>query len=153
MSKLKDKIVKNLSIRNRRASFEYSFLDKFTAGMRLTGTEIKSIRLGKVNLDDAYCLLLNGEMFVRNLHVNEYAQGTRFNHDPKADRKLLLTKRELRKVENELKNQGLTIIPIHIFINDRGYAKMEVAIAKGKKLHDKRESIKERDVQREMDRE
>ncbi len=153
MSKLKDKIVKNLSIRNRRASFEYSFLDKFTAGMRLTGTEIKSIRLGKVNLDDAYCLLLNGEMFVRNLHVNEYAQGTRFNHDPKADRKLLLNKRELRKVENELKNQGLTIIPIHIFINDRGYAKMEVAIAKGKKLHDKRESIKERDVQREMDRE
>jgi SsrA-binding protein len=152
MSKLKDKIVKNLSIKNRRASFEYSFLDKYTAGMCLTGTEIKSIRLGRVNLDDAYCLLLNGELFVRNLHVHEYEQGTRFNHDPKADRKLLLNKRELRRLGNELKNQGLTIVPTLIFVNDRGYAKMEIALAKGKKLHDKRESIKERDVQRELDR-
>ncbi|MCU0450717.1 MAG: SsrA-binding protein SmpB [Bernardetiaceae bacterium] len=152
MAKLKDKIVQDLHIRNRRASFEYQFLDKYTAGICLKGTEIKSLRLGKVNVDDAYCLFVGDELFVRNLHINEYEKGTRFNHDPKADRKLLLTRRELRKLAQALKNVGLTIVPTHIFISDRGFAKVDIALAKGKKLHDKRESIKERDVKRDLER-
>lgn len=152
MAKLKDRIIQNLNVRNKRASFEYAFLDKLTAGIKLSGTEIKAIRLGKVNIEDAYCVFMQGELFARNLNISEYEQGTRFNHEPRADRKLLLTKRELRKWEVEVKNTGLTIIPIRLFINEQGWAKLEIAIAKGKKLYDKRETIKERDTKRELDR-
>lgn len=153
MAKLKDKIIKNVSIRNKKASFEYQFLDKYVAGIQLKGSEIKSIRLGKVNLDAAYCLFLNGEFFVRDMNITEYEKGTYYNHQPKADRKLLLKKRELRRIQNELNNVGLTVVPTHLFVNEKGLAKLEIAIAKGKKLFDKRETIKERDVKRQMERE
>ncbi len=147
-----DKISKNFNISNRRAGFEYSFLEKYVAGIVLTGTEIKSIREGKVNLQDAYCLLLDNELFIRNLHISPYTEGTHYNHEPLRDRKLLLTRRELRKLASNLKDQGLTVIPIRIFSSDRGLAKIEIALAKGKKLYDKRETIKERDVKRDSDR-
>ena len=150
--KMSDKINKKVNIKNKRASFEYFFIDTFTAGMVLTGTEIKSIRQGKVNFQDAYCLFMDDELFVRSLHISPYTEGTHYNHDPIRDRKLLMTKRELRKLAENLKDQGLTIIPIRLFTSERGLAKMEIALAKGKKLYDKRESIKERDVKRETDR-
>lgn len=149
---MSEKIVKNVNIVNRRASFEYFFLDTFSAGMALTGTEIKSIRQGKVNFQDAYCLFLEDELFIRSLHISPYTEGTHYNHDPLRDRKLLLTKRELRRLSENLKDQGLTIIPTRLFTNERGLAKLEIALAKGKKLYDKRDSIKERDVKRETDR-
>lgn len=149
----KDKIQKKVEILNRKASFEYQFLDTFTAGLVLSGTEIKSIRQGKVNLTDAYCLFHQQELFVRNMHISAYEEGTHYNHEPIHDRKLLLSKRELKKLQNELKNVGLTIIPTKLFISDKGYAKLNIALAKGKKLYDKREDIKERDVKRGMERE
>lgn len=147
-----DKISKNFNISNRRAGFEYFFLEKYEAGIVLTGTEIKSIREGKVNLQDAYCLFLNDELFIRNLHISPYSEGTHYNHEPLRDRKLLLTRRELRKLASKLKDQGLTVIPVRIFSSDRGLAKTEIALAKGKKLYDKRDTIKERDVKRDTDR-
>ncbi|GAA4468498.1 SsrA-binding protein [Nibrella saemangeumensis] len=146
-------IVKQVDIRNRRASFEYSFLETFTAGIALTGTEIKSVRQGKVNLQDAYCLFLNDELYIRQMNISKYTEGTYYNHEPLRDRKLLLTKRELRRLGEKLKDQGLTIVPVRLFTNERGFAKLEIALAKGKKLYDKRESIKERDVERELSRE
>ncbi|GAA4407505.1 SsrA-binding protein [Nibrella viscosa] len=146
-------IVKQVDIRNRRASFEYSFLETFTAGIALTGTEIKSIRQGKVNLQDAYCLFLNDELYIRQMNISKYTEGTYYNHEPLRDRKLLLTKRELRRLGEKLKDQGLTIVPVRLFTSERGFAKLEIALAKGKKLYDKRESIKERDVERELSRE
>ncbi|GHB55859.1 SsrA-binding protein SmpB [Persicitalea jodogahamensis] len=149
---MSDKINKKVNIKNKRASFEYFFLDTFSAGIVLTGTEIKSIRQGKVNFQDAYCLFMDDELFVRSLHISPYTEGTHYNHDPIRDRKLLMTKRELRKLSESMKDQGLTIIPTRMFTNDRGLAKMEIALAKGKKLYDKRDSIKERDVKRETDR-
>lgn len=148
----KDKIQKQVEIKNRRASFEYVFLDTFTAGLVLTGTEIKSIRQGKANLTDAYCLFFQNELFVRNMHISMYEEGTHFNHDPLRDRKLLLSKRELGKLQKELKNVGLTIIPTRLFISDKGYAKLNIALAKGKKTFDKRDDIKEKDIKRDMDR-
>jgi len=148
----KDKIQKQVEIKNRRASFEYSFLDTFTAGLVLTGTEIKSIRQGKANLTDAYCIFFQDELFVRNMHISMYDEGTHFNHDPLRDRKLLLSKRELGKLMKELKNVGLTIIPTRLFISDKGYAKLNIALAKGKKTFDKRDDIKEKDIKRDMDR-
>ncbi len=148
----KDKIQKQVEIKNRRASFEYAFLDTFTAGLVLTGTEIKSIRQGKANLTDAYCLFFQNELFVRNMHISMYEEGTHFNHDPLRDRKLLLSKRELGKLQKELKNVGLTIIPTVLFISDKGYAKLNIALAKGKKTFDKRDDIKEKDIKRDMDR-
>ena len=147
-----DKINKKVNIKNKRASFEYFFIDTYSAGMVLTGTEIKSIRQGKVNFQDAYCLFMDDELYVRSLHISPYTEGTHYNHDPIRDRKLLMTKRELRKLAENLKDQGLTIIPTRLFTNERGLAKMEIALAKGKKLYDKRESIKERDIKRETDR-
>jgi SsrA-binding protein len=151
--KQKDKIIKNLNIKNSRASFEYSFLDKYTAGIVLKGTEIKSLRLGKASLQDAFCLFLGTELFVRNLHIAEYEQSSvYYNHQPKHDRKLLLTKREIKKIQLALKDVGLTIIPTRLFISDKGLAKIEIALAKGKKLHDKREDIKEKDTKREIAR-
>ncbi|WP_373512780.1 SsrA-binding protein SmpB [Persicitalea sp.] len=149
---MSDKINKKVNIKNKRASFEYFFLDTFTAGMVLTGTEIKSIRQGKVNFQDAYCLFMDDELFVRSLHISPYTEGTHYNHDPIRDRKLLMTKRELRKLAENMKDQGLTIIPTRLFTSERGLAKMEIALAKGKKLYDKRDSIKERDIKRETDR-
>lgn len=146
-------ISKQVDIRNRRASFEYSFLETYTAGIALTGTEIKSVRQGKVNLQDAYCLFLGDELFIRQMNISLYTEGTYYNHEPLRDRKLLLTKREIRRLNEKLKDQGLTIVPVRLFTNDRGFAKLEIALAKGKKLYDKRESIKERDVEREMQRE
>jgi SsrA-binding protein len=151
--KKKERFAKTVNLQNRKASFEYQFLDTFTAGIALTGTEIKSIRESKANLSDAFCLMMGSELFVRQLHIAPYEQGTYNNHNPLRDRKLLLTKKELRKLGERLKDQGLTIVPTRLFINDRGLAKLEIALAKGKKHYDKRESIKERDVKREMDRE
>ena len=149
----KDKIEKNVEIKNRRASFEYSFLEKYTAGIMLMGTEIKSIRQGKVNLTDAYCLFLGEGLYIRQMNISKYNEGTHYNHDPLRDRKLLLTKRELRKLQNSLKDVGLTMVPTRMYISDRGFAKIDIALAKGKKLYDKRDSIKEKDVRRSMERE
>jgi SsrA-binding protein len=141
-----------VNIRNRQASYEYELLDKYICGMVLKGTEIKSIREGKVNLQDGYCFFNNGEAFVKGITINAYAQGTHYNHEAARERKLLLKKSELRKLETSVEEKGLTVIPVRLFINDRGYAKLEIAIAKGKKLHDKRNSIKEKDIKRELSR-
>ncbi len=145
-------IVKQVDIRNRRASFEYSFLETYSAGLVLSGTEIKSIRQGKVNLQDAYCLFLGDELYVRQMSISAYTEGTYNNHEPLRDRKMLLTKRELRKLSEKLKDQGLTIVPVRLYTSPRGFAKLDIALAKGKKLFDKRDSIKERDVSRNMQR-
>lgn len=141
----------DINIQNRRASFDYSFLEKFTAGIVLRGTEIKSVREGKVNIGDGFCFFRNGELFVRNLHINEYEKGSYNNHQPLRERKLLLTKTELKKLERKLE-EGLTIVPIRMFISESGYAKLEIALAKGKKTFDKRQDIKKRDVERETAR-
>jgi len=142
----------NITIKNKRASFEYFLLEEFTAGIQLTGTEIKSIRSGKVNLVDAYCVFENDELFVKNMHIAEYVYGSHYNHEPKRDRKLLLTKKELRKLSNKVREKGFTIIPVQIFINDKGLAKLDIALARGKHFYDKRESLKKKDVQKEIDR-
>lgn len=142
----------DIVIRNKKASHDYAFLDKYIAGIRLTGTEIKSIRLGKAALSDAYCFFSEGELFIKGMHISEYYWGNLNNHDPLRERKLLLTKKELRKIERKVKETGLTIIPLKVFINERGLAKAEIAVSKGKKEYDKRETIKRRDVDREMDR-
>jgi SsrA-binding protein len=141
-----------VNIRNKKASFEYFILEKYIAGIALTGTEIKSLRESKANIADAYCLFVNGELFVRNMHISEYTFGNYNNHEPKRDRKLLLTKRELKKLNNRLKEQGITVIPLLLFINEKGLAKLEISIAKGKKQYDKRETIKNKDMQREIDK-
>jgi SsrA-binding protein len=141
-----------ISIRNKRASFEYYLLEEFVAGLQITGTEIKSIREGKANLTDAYCNFKGDELFVINMHVAEYAMGTHYNHEPKRDRKLLLNKRELRKIAAKTTEKGLTMIPMELFVNEKGLAKLKFAIAKGKKLYDKRETLKTKDNKREMDR-
>lgn len=145
-------LAKTITILNKRASFEYAFLEKYVAGMQLQGTEIKSIRLGKANITDAYCTFVAGELVVRNMEIALYDGGTYYNHAPRRDRKLLLNKHELKKLSNKLKDKGLTIIPTKLFINDAGFAKLEIALAKGKKLFDKREDIKERDVKRDLAR-
>ena len=144
---------KKINIQNKRARFEYELLDQYTAGLVLTGTEIKSIRLGKATITDSFCEFNErGELFVINMNIQEYAWGTHYNHRPKAERKLLMNKRELRKLEKEVKNVGLTIVPLRVFISDKGYAKLVIALAKGKKLYDKREIIKDRDNKRDLDR-
>jgi SsrA-binding protein len=139
-------------LRNRSAYFEYAIEDKFIAGIVLTGTEIKSIRAGKVSFNDAFCYFSKGELYVKSLHIAIYSHGTYANHDPLRERKLLCTKRELRKMENKLKERGYTIVPLRIFISEKGLAKMEIGLGKGKKLHDKRESIKQRETEREIRR-
>jgi SsrA-binding protein len=145
-------IQKHIQIQNKRASFEYFFLDTYTAGIVLTGTEIKSIRLGKANLSDAYCYVQSGEIFIKHLHIAKYDAGTYLNHDPLRERKLLLQRKEIKKIANKLQDQGLTLIPVKLFISDKGLAKVVIALAKGKKLYDKRESIKAKDVARDTDR-
>ncbi len=141
----------NIVIKNRRASHEYEFIEKLIAGIKLTGTEIKSVREGRVNLADSYCSFRNGEMFVIGMHISEYYWGNINNHDPVGERKLLLTKKELRKWDRKVREAGLTIIVTKMFINDRGLAKIEIAMAKGKKQYDKREDLKKKDHGREMD--
>ena len=143
----------SVNIKNKKASFEYFLMERFIAGIQLTGTEIKSVRESKASIAEAYCLFINGELFIRNMNISEYTYGTYNNHEPKRDRKLLLTKRELRKLNNNLKQQGTTVVPTLLFLNEKGLAKLEIALAKGKKLYDKRETIKGKDIQREMDRE
>jgi SsrA-binding protein len=149
----KDDKPAQINIRNRRASHEYSFLAKYDAGVMLQGTEIKSIRAGEANLQDGYCLFhTDGSLWVHNLRIAPYTQGTYNNHDPMRERKLLLNKRELKQLAGKNEEQGLTIVPLRLFVNERGFAKLEIALAKGKKLYDKREDIKAKDQKREMDR-
>ena len=142
----------NINIKNRKAKFEYEFLDTYVAGIKLAGTEIKAIRMGKASITESFCEFQNNELFVINMHVEEYSHATHFNHNPKSERKLLLNKGELKKLEKEVKNTGLTIIPINLFINERGIAKLKITLAKGKKLYDKRETMKDRDNKRSLDR-
>ncbi len=144
--------MKEVNIKNRKASFEYSFIDKYEAGIQLTGTEIKSIREGEANIADAFCSFFNEELYVRNMNISPYKEGTYNNHDAKRDRKLLLNKKEIKKLNGKLKDKGLTIVPLRLFIADSGYAKLEIALAKGKKSYDKREDLKSKDAKREMDR-
>jgi SsrA-binding protein len=144
---------KNINIQNKKARFEYEILDKYTAGIVLTGTEIKSIRQSKASIAESFCEFNEqGELFVVNMSIEEYAYGNYINHRPKAERKLLLNKKELKKLEKEVKNSGLTIVPLRLFITENGFAKLDIALAKGKKLYDKRESIKNRDNKRDLDR-
>jgi SsrA-binding protein len=142
----------NIEIKNKKASFEYAFLDKYTAGIKLTGTEIKSIRAGKANLVDAYCYFENNELYVRGMHVSEYEWGSYSNHEPKRDRKLLLNRKELNKLYRRSQEKGLSIVAYRIFVNEKGLAKLDIALAKGKKQFDKREDIKKKDTKRELDR-
>ena len=139
-------------IKNKRAQFEFELLDDFTAGIVLTGTEIKSIRSGKASIMESFGVLVKGELFLRNMYIQEYENGSYYNHAPKAERKLLLNKRELKKLEKEVRNVGLTIVPLRLFINEKGYAKLDIALARGKKLYDKRDTIKDRDNKRNLDR-
>jgi len=142
----------NIEIINRRASFEYYFVQEYDAGMMLTGTEIKSIRAGNANLSDAWCLVENGEIWVKSMFIAEYKHGSDNNHETRRSRKLLLRKPELRKLEKKLKEKGFTLIPIRLFIGERGFAKLRIALATGKKSFDKREVIKERESKRDLDR-
>ena len=139
-------------IKNRSAYFEYFFDAKYEAGMVLTGTEVKSLRNGQASFADSYCMVHKGEIWLKSLHIAEYSHGTANNHDPLRERKLLLKKREILKIESKLKEKGYTIIPLRIFFSEKNLAKVEIGLAKGKKLHDKRESIKQREVEREMKR-
>lgn len=148
----KQRFANDVNIRNRQASYEYELLDKYIAGIVLTGTEIKSIREGKINLQDGYGYFRNGELFVKGVNISPYAQGTHYNHEATRERKLLLKRSELKKLEARSEEKGLTLVPTRLFINDRGFAKMEIALGRGKKMHDKRDSIKERDAKRELDR-
>lgn len=142
----------NIRIKNKRASWEFYLIERLVAGIVLTGTEIKSLRNGKASLADSYCLFEGGELFVRGMHIAEYSYGTYNNHLAKRDRKLLLTARELKKLNTKVKEKSMTIVPIVLFINEKGLAKLEIAIAKGKHYYDKRENLKEKDHKREIDR-
>ena len=147
-----EKKVSNVNIKNRRASFDYIVTETYTAGIVLTGTEIKSIRQSKASLVDTYCTFINEELWVKNMHVAEYFYGSYNNHSARRERKLLLSKKELRNLQNEDKTPGFTIVPTRLFINEKGLAKLVIALAKGKKQFDKRQSLKEKDDRREMDR-
>lgn len=140
----------SVTVKNKKARFEYEWLDTYQTGIVLQGTEIKAIRLHKVNLQEAYCYIHRGEVFVKGLHIGHYELGTHYNHEEKRERKLLLKKQEIAKIKKRMEEKGLTLIPTKLFINNRGLAKLEVALAKGKKLHDKRDSIKEKDMKREL---
>jgi SsrA-binding protein len=139
-------------IRNRSAYHEFFIEDKYEAGLVLTGTEVKSLRAGKASFNDSYCYFHKGELWIKSLHIAEYAHGTSSNHDPLRERKLLLQKRELKKLDAKIKEQGYTIVPLRIFFNEKSLAKIEIGLGKGKKLYDKRETIKQRDTEREMKR-
>jgi len=145
-------VLSKINIKNKKAGFEYYLEDKIIAGIQLTGTEIKSIRQAKVSLRESYCLFISDELFVRNMHISEYTLGTYNNHEPKRDRKLLLTKKELKKLQSKVNEKGYTIIPVSLFINEKGLAKLEIALGKGKHTYDKRASLKEKDLKRDLDR-
>ena len=142
----------NILIKNKRATFDYELIERYTAGIQLYGTEIKSIRDGKAGLSDTFCAFINEELWVRNMYISEYFFGSYNNHEIRRDRKLLLTKRELKKLARAVKESGLTIIPVRLFVNEKGLAKLEIALAKGKKQYDKRQSLKEKEDKRDMDR-
>lgn len=142
----------DLNIRNKKAYFEYHILEEFTAGIQLLGTEIKSIRDGKANINDAFCAFLNKQLYIRNMHIAEYSHGSFYNHEAKRDRILLLNKKELAKLKAKTEEKGFTIIPLKIFVNNRGFAKVLIGLAQGKKIYDKRETLKDRDSKIEMDR-
>jgi SsrA-binding protein len=142
----------DLNIRNKKAYFEYHILDRYVAGLKLLGTEIKSIREGKANINDAFCTFISGQLYVRNMHIAEYSHGSFYNHESRRDRVLLLNKKELKKLLEKGEEKGFTIVPLQIFISDRGFAKLEIGLAQGKKSFDKRETIKERESKIELDR-
>lgn len=152
MAKEQSRFSNNVQIKNRKASYEYEFLDKYEAGMVLKGTEIKSIREGKASVQEAYCYLNRGEMFIKGMNISPYSNSSFVNHDMTRERKLLLKKRELEKIKTKTEEKGLTIVPTRIFINKRGFAKLAIAVARGKKLFDKRNSIKKKDQDRELKR-
>ena len=143
---------KTVNIKNKKAGFEYFLLQEFNAGIQLSGTEIKSIREGKASIVDAYCMFKGDELYVIGMHIAEYGYGTYNNHEPKRDRKLLLTKRELKKLQTKVKERGFTIIPTLLYINEKGLAKLAISLARGKHHYDKRETLKQKDVRREIDR-
>ncbi len=148
----KDRFSNSINIRNKQASYEFELLDKYVAGMVLQGTEIKSVREGKVVLKDGYCAFNREELFIYNIHISQYSQGNHFNHTITRQRKLLLNKNELVKIKKKISEKGLTLIPTRMFLSNRGFAKLEIALARGKKLHDKRNTIKEKDVKRDLER-
>ncbi len=141
-----------IRIKNKKAFFEFSFSDKFIAGIMLKGTEIKSIRQGKASITESFCVLQNNEVFIRNMQVQEYEKASFFNHAPKRDRKLLLQATEIKKIEVKMRDAGMALIPLQLFINEKGLAKLEIGLGKGKKIHDKRDTIKDREVKREIAR-
>jgi len=140
------------TILNKKAGYEYHFLQTYEAGIILTGTEVKAIREGKANLTDSYCIMHNGEIWAKNIYISEYKQGSYNNHEPKRQRKLLLNKIELRKIQSKLREKGTTIIPVKLFFNERGFAKVQIALARGKKIFDKREDMKRKDAKREIEK-
>lgn len=147
-----NKFDKVINIKNKKASFQFEFIDTYVCGMVLRGTEIKSLREAKVSLTESFCLFMDGELYVRQMHIAPYSMAASFNHEAVRDRKLLLSKKELEKLQTKSQEKGLTIIPVRIFINDRGLAKMEIALGRGKKIHDKRQDLKEKDAKRELQR-
>ncbi len=152
MSKAKKQFKNNINIRNKRARFDYEIFDKYIAGIQLVGTEIKAIREGKASLSDSFCEFNDrGELFVVNMYINEYSHGTHYNHIPKRERKLLLNKKELRKLKREVEKHGMTIVPLRMFITEKGWAKLQIGLARGRKKYDKRELLKERDIKRQLD--
>jgi SsrA-binding protein len=144
--------MKSVEIKNKRAKFDYEWLDTYTAGLQLVGTEVKSIRMGKASIAEAYCFMSDGEMFIKGMNVTEWSHGNIFNHDPIRERKLLLSKRELDKIDKALKDQGTTVVPTKLFISEKGWIKLNIAVAKGKKNYDKRQSLKEKDAKRDLAR-
>ena len=144
--------MKSVEIKNKRAKFEYEWLDTYTAGLQLVGTEVKSIRMGKASIAEAYCYMSEGELFIKAMNVTEWSHGNIFNHDPIRERKLLLSKRELDKINKALKDQGVTVVPTKLFISEKGWIKLNIAVAKGKKNYDKRQSLKEKDAKRDLAR-
>lgn len=144
--------MKSIEIKNKRAKFDYEWLDTYTAGLQLVGTEVKSIRLGKASIAEAYCYVNEGEVFIKNMNITEWSHGNIYNHDPIRERKLLLSKREIDKIEKALKDQGITLIPLKLFISEKGWVKLNIAIARGKKNYDKRQSLKEKDAKRDIQR-
>ena len=144
--------MKSVEIKNKRAKFDYEWLDTYTAGLQLVGTEVKSIRMGKASIAEAYCYMTGGELFIKGMNVTEWSHGNIFNHDPIRERKLLLSKRELDKIEQALKDQGVTVVPTKLFISEKGWIKLNIAVAKGKKNYDKRQSLKEKDAKRDLAR-
>lgn len=144
--------MKSIEIKNKKAKFEYDLLYTFTAGLQLLGTEVKSIRQGKASIMEAYCYLKNKELFIKNMNIAEWSHGNIFNHNPIRERKLLLGKKEIDKIEKATKDQGITVVPIKLFINEKGWIKLNIAVARGKKNYDKRQSLKEKDIRRDLDR-